>query len=183
MAINSDDLNNLKIALKKIICYFEIPSYYGEIEKEIYTYYNQVLVNCNTYNFTNIDTCCNFRKKYLKINPDGNSSIIQTMKEADFLIKKIKKDTNMKKSTLQKNIINTITDVMGTLFFGITGFLVSWAIFATVLGNIVRRTLFLSALYYRTNIIIFNGATLVIWTIVYFKIYKRFKHRRKNQSN
>lgn len=102
MAINSDDLNNLKIALKKIICYFEIPSYYGEIEKEIYTYYNQVLVNCNTYNFTNIDTCCNFRKKYLKINPDGNSSIIQTMKEADFLIKKIKKDTNMKKNTLQK---------------------------------------------------------------------------------
>ncbi|WMJ79374.1 hypothetical protein RBU49_10780 [Clostridium sp. MB40-C1] len=180
MLTNPDDLNNLEIALKKIISYFEIPSYYGEIEKEIYTYYSKVLINCSMDNFINIDTYSNLRKKYLKINPDYDNSIIQTMKEADFLIKKIKKNANVKKYKFHKNIISIIIDIMGTLFLGIKGFLVSWVIITIVLGNIIKRIFFIPILYYEKNIMIFNGTIFVIWTIIYFKIYKRYKNKRKN---
>lgn len=85
-----NDKQELLELLNKILSYFEIQAQYGGVEKDIFNYYKKVLDKCDKFNFNDIDTH-NWSRIYLEANSDWNNPILETINNANKLIKSFQK--------------------------------------------------------------------------------------------
>lgn len=83
--IKVDEKKELIDLLAQILSYFQIPSLYGGIEKDIFNHYKIVRSRCDKFDFKGI-TIGNWSRVYLEANSDWYNPILETMNRADKLI-------------------------------------------------------------------------------------------------